>query len=158
KGANLGELTVAGLPVPPGFVVTSEAYHYAIDHANIAEKLAAVLAGVNTGTTADLTRAAQEAQDLVRSVTLPDVLATTILDAYHQLGENVRVAVRSSGIGEDAGDSSFAGMNATFTNVLGEEELLESIVGCWASLYGVRVMSYRVTRALLDVPSMGVVV
>jgi hypothetical protein len=65
KGANLGELTVAGLPVPPGFVVTSEAYRYAIGHADIAEKLAAVLAGVDTATTADLTRAAHEAQALV---------------------------------------------------------------------------------------------
>jgi pyruvate,water dikinase len=158
KGANLGELTVAGLPVPPGFVVTSEAYRYAIDHAEIAQQLSAVLAGVNTNTTADLTRAAEEAQGLVRGVTLPVDLATTILDAYHRLGENVRVAVRSSGIGEDAGDSSFAGMNVTYTNVLGDDDLLTSVVGCWASLYGARVMSYRVTRSLLDVPSMGVVV
>ena len=132
KGANLGELTVAGLPVPPGFVVTSEAYHYAIDHAEIAPKLAAVLAGVNINTTADLTRAAQEAQDLVRSVVLPDDLAAAVLEAYHHLGDSVRVAVRSSGIGEDAGDSSFAGMNVTFTNVLGDGELLTSVVGCWA--------------------------
>jgi pyruvate,water dikinase len=158
KGANLGELTVAGLPVPPGFMVTSEAYRYAIDHAGIAEKLADVLASVNTNTTADLTRAAEEAQSLVRSVTLPEDLATAILTAYHQLGESVSVAVRSSGIGEDAGDSSFAGMNVTFTNVLGDDDLLTSVVGCWASLYGARVMSYRVTRALYDVPVMGVVV
>ncbi len=158
KGANLGELTVAGLPVPPGFVVTSEAYRYAIDHADVATRLAAVLASVDTNTTADLTRAAQEAQDLVRGVTLPEDLRTAIVDAYHHLGRDARVAVRSSGIGEDAGDSSFAGMNVTFTNVLGDDELLTSVVGCWASLYGARVMSYRVTRSLLDVPSMGVVV
>ncbi|NNN09295.1 MAG: phosphoenolpyruvate synthase [Acidimicrobiaceae bacterium] len=158
KGANLGELTAAGLPVPPGFVVTSEAYHYAIDHAKISPQLAVVLASVNTNTTADLTRAAQEAQVLIGGITLPGDLATAILEAYHHLGESTRVAVRSSGIGEDAGDSSFAGMNVTFTNVLGDDELLTSVVGCWASLYGARVMSYRVTRSLLDVPSMGVVV
>ncbi|MDE3139618.1 MAG: phosphoenolpyruvate synthase [Acidobacteriota bacterium] len=158
KGANLGELTAAGLPVPPGFVVTSEAYHYAIDQAQVAPQLAAVLAGVNTNTTADLTRAADEAQRLVRGVALPGDLAAAILDAYHRLGEGVRVAIRSSGIGEDAGDSSFAGMNVTFTNVLGDDDVLASVVGCWASLYGARVMSYRVTRALLDVPSMGVVI
>ncbi len=158
KGANLGELTAAGLPVPPGFVVTSEAYHYAIDQAQVAPQLAAVLAGVNTNTTADLTRAADEAQRLVRGVALPGDLAAAILDAYHRLGEGVRVAIRSSGIGEDAGDSSFAGMNVTFTNVMGDDDVLASVVGCWASLYGARVMSYRVTRALLDVPSMGVVI
>ena len=158
KGANLGELTAAHLPVPPGFVVTAEAYRYAIDHAGITEKLSSVLAGVNTTTTADLTRAADEAQGLVRGVTLPEDLASAILDSYHQLDPGVRVAVRSSGIGEDAGDSSFAGMNVTFTNVLGDAELLDSVVRCWASLYGARVMSYRVTRELGDVPSMGVVV
>jgi pyruvate,water dikinase len=158
KGANLGELTVAKLPVPPGFVVTSEAYSYAIDHAGIAQQLSGVLASVDTNSTADLTRAAEEAQGLVRGLTLPEDLASTILDSYHQLGENAVVAVRSSGIGEDAGDSSFAGMNVTFTNVLGDDDVLTSVVGCWASLYGARVMSYRVTRSLLDVPSMGVVV
>ena len=158
KGANLGELTVAGLPVPPGFVVTSEAYRYAIGHADIAEKLAAVLAGVDTATTADLTRAAHEAQALVHSIQMPEDLTSSILESYHRLDPNARVAVRSSGIGEDAGDSSFAGMNVTYTNVKGDQELIESIVGCWASLYGARVMSYRATRALHDVPSMGVVV
>jgi len=158
KGANLGELTVAGLPVPPGFVVTSDAYRYAIATAGVAAKLADVLAHVDTSTTADLTRAAEEAQALVRSVTLPDDLAGVILESSHRLDADARLAVRSSGIGEDAGDSSFAGMNVTFTNVKGDRELLDAIVGCWASLYGARVMSYRVTRALSDVPSMGVVV
>ncbi len=158
KGANLGELTVAGLPVPPGFVVTAEAYRYAVDQAGVAAPLAAVLAGVDARTTADLTRAADEAQRLVRSIVLPTDLANAVLEAYHRLGELTRVAVRSSGIGEDAGDSSFAGMNVTFTNVRGDDEVLDSLIGCWASLYGARVISYRVTRALTDVPSMGVVV
>jgi len=158
KGANLGELTAARLPVPPGFVVTAEAYRYAVEHAGIADKLAAVLEGANTATTADLTRAAEEAQTLVRTVTMPDDLSSAILDAYHQLNATARVAVRSSGIGEDAGDSSFAGMNVTFTNVQGDADVLDSVVKCWASLYGARVISYRVTRELRDVPSMGVVV
>lgn len=158
KGANLGELTFAGLPVPPGFVVTSEAYRYAIAEAGIADALSVILAGVNTNTTADLTRAANEAQSLILSMTMPQDLASEILDSYHRLGDTIRVAVRSSGTGEDAGDTSFAGMNVTFTNVGGDDELLKSVVGCWASLYGGRVMSYRVTRALGDVPAMGVVI
>ncbi len=158
KGANLGELTVAGLPVPPGFVVTSDAYRYAVESAGLAAKLAALLAGVNAEDPADLTRAAEEAQRLVRTITLPADLSSAILDAYHRLGESARVAVRSSGTGEDAGDTSFAGMNATFTNVEGDEDLLVSVVKCWASLYGARVISYRVTRSLDDVPAMGVIV
>lgn len=158
KGANLGEMAVAQLPVPPGFVVTSDAYRYAVTSAGIDGSLAAVLAGVNAEDPADLTRAATEAQRLVRSIRLPADLAGAILDAYHRLGEGTPVAVRSSGTGEDAGDTSFAGMNATFTNVAGDDDVLTNVVDCWASLYGARVISYRVTRSLDDVPAMGVIV
>jgi pyruvate,water dikinase len=158
KGANLGEMAVAHLPVPPGFVVTSDAYRYAVTSAGVDGPLAAVLAGVIAEDPADLTRAANEAQRLVRSINLPADLASAILDAYHRLGEGAPVAVRSSGTGEDAGDTSFAGMNATFTNVAGDDDVLTNVVDCWASLYGARVISYRVTRSLDDVPAMGVIV
>ncbi|HSN03118.1 MAG TPA: PEP/pyruvate-binding domain-containing protein [Acidimicrobiales bacterium] len=158
KGANLGELTQASLPVPPGFVVTSDAYHYAVANAGLESALAAAVANVKPESTADLSRAAKEAQDQLRGLALPEDLARAVLDAYHLLGDRVRVAVRSSGTGEDAGDTSFAGMNVTFTNVAGDEELLASVKNCWASLYGARVISYRITRAIGEVPSMGVVV
>jgi pyruvate,water dikinase len=158
KGANLGELTVAKLPVPPGFVVTAEAYRYAVASAGISESLAKLLADVNAESTADLDRVSEDAQALLRHIALPPDLSNSIIEAYHRLGEAVRVAVRSSGTGEDAGDTSFAGMNATFTNVCGDDDVLTNIVGCWASLYGARVISYRVTRSLNDVPAMGVIV
>jgi pyruvate,water dikinase len=158
KGANLGELTVADLPVPPGFVVTADAYRYAVASAGISEALAKLFADVNVESTADLDRVSEEAQSLLRTIVLPGDLSSAILEAYHRLGETVRVAVRSSGTGEDAGDTSFAGMNATFTNVCGDDEVLTNIVDCWASLYGARVISYRIIRALDDVPAMGVIV
>jgi pyruvate, water dikinase len=158
KGANLGELTQAQLPVPPGFVVTSDAYHYAVASAGVEAALAAAILNVKPESTADLARASKEAEDNLRHLALPEDLARAVLDAYHLLGDRVRVAVRSSGTGEDAGDTSFAGMNVTFTNVAGDDELLASVKNCWASLYGARVISYRITRGLSDVPSMGVVV
>ncbi|HEY5121786.1 MAG TPA: phosphoenolpyruvate synthase, partial [Acidimicrobiales bacterium] len=158
KGANLGEITAAGLPVPPGFVVTSDAYRYALETGNVVTGLSTLLADVNTEKTSELTRVAEEAQRLLRGLTLPADLANAILEAYHQLGDGVRVAVRSSGTGEDAGDTSFAGMNATFTNVAGDDDVLKKVVDCWASLYGARVISYRVTKSLDDVPAMGVIV
>ncbi len=158
KGANLGELTFAKLPVPPGFVVTAEAYRYALSSAGIDDALASVLASVDVESTADLTRAADQAQALINAVALPDDLLAALVEAYHRLGENVRVAVRSSGTGEDASDTSFAGMNATFTNVAGDDEVAKAVVGCWASLYGARVISYRASRRTTDVPAMGVVV
>ena len=158
KGANLGELTFAALPVPPGFVITSEAYRYAVESAGIAASLSSVLQGVHADDTADLTRAADEAQRLIRTIALPPDLRDAVLGAYHELGERMSVAVRSSGTGEDAGDTSFAGMNATLTNITGDDEVLRALVECWASLYGARVISYRVTRSLDDVPAMGVIV
>jgi pyruvate,water dikinase len=158
KGANLGELTIAKLPVPPGFVVTSDAYRYALEHAGVNQQLAVLFTGVNSDSTADLKRVADEAQGLIQAIKLPDDLSAAILEAFHHLGTGIRVAVRSSGTGEDAGDTSFAGMNATFTNVAGDDQLLAKVVACWASLYGARVISYRMTRSITDVPAMGVVV
>jgi len=158
KGANLGELTFANLPVPPGFVITSDAYRYAVGQGEVESELAGVLAAVTSQSTDELNRAAKHASDLLCSLALPEDLAASILGAYHQLGEGVRVAVRSSGTGEDSSDTSFAGMNATFTNVRGDQDLLDSVRRCWASLYGARVLSYRNTRQLHDVPAMGVIV
>src|SRR5208283_680004 len=158
KGANLGELTAGNLPVPPGFVVTSDAYRYAVSTAGIADKLEAMVAGVDANSTADLNVVADEAQGLVRTITLPPDLVAVILESYHRLDDNQIVAVRSSGTSEDAGDTSFAGMNSTFTNVTGDDELLEKIVDCWASLYGARVISYRATRNITATPEMGVII
>ncbi len=158
KGANLGELTFAKLPVPPGYVVTSDAYRYAITTAGIADKLEAMVAGVDESRTGDLNVVADEAQELIRSITLPEDLSALILEAYHRLGDATVVAVRSSGTSEDAGDTSFAGMNATFTNVKGDADLLTNVIDCWASLYGARVISYRATRNITATPEMGVIV
>ena len=158
KGANLGELTFADLPVPPGFVITSAAYRHAIDSAGVGPRLVELMSSLNVEDPSTLNAAAEEAQGLLCSIALPEDLAAAILGAYHELGANVSVAVRSSGTSEDAGDTSFAGMNATFTNVVGDEQLLKGVVACWASLYGARVISYRATQSMLDVPAMGVIV
>ena len=158
KGANLGELTAGGLPVPPGFVITGDAYLDAIERAGARDRLAAVLADARQAGPADASRLADEAQCLVRSVRVPDDLASAVRAAYRRLGSGTRVAVRSSGIGEDAQGASFAGMNATFTNVAGDDELLLRIVDCWASLYGARSISYRASKELVDEPSIAVVV
>src|ERR1035437_7983783 len=147
KGANLGELTSAGLPVPPGFVVTAEAYRDAITHSEARSRLAALMGQVAADDPASLTRAAEAARDLVRTTPVPQELAAAVTAAYRRLGDDVSAAVRSSGTIEDTAGASFAGMNATFTNVTGEKELLARLVDCWASLYGERVIFYPPTRA-----------
>jgi pyruvate,water dikinase len=158
KGANLGELTRAGLPVPDGFVVTAEAYLDALDTAGIREQVRRRNAELDPSDDAALAVAAGELQTLIRSVALPEELRRELLSAYGRLGHDVFVAVRSSATGEDTASTSFAGMNESFTNVRGETELLERIVGCWASLFGERACSYRAAQGVTDEPAIAVVV
>ena len=84
--------------------------------------------------------AAAELQELVHKAGIPETLGHAIIDAYNRLGDNLFVAVRSSATAEDTASTSFAGMNETFTNVRGADELLDRVVDCWASLFGARVL------------------
>ncbi|MGO8873763.1 MAG: phosphoenolpyruvate synthase [Acidimicrobiales bacterium] len=158
KGANLGEMTGAGFPVPPGFVITSEAYLAALERSGIRATLKDLVAGLNADDPSDLAAVAERAQTLVRQMEIPPGLERDVLESYHQLDGPTRVAVRSSGTGEDASDTSFAGMNVTFTNVSGDEELLRRVVDCWASIYGQRVIAYRAAEQVTDEPELAVIV
>lgn len=158
KGANLGELTRAGLPVPRGFVVTSGAFLEAIALSGARDRLRTLVEGVAPDDAQALARAAEAAQGLVRSTPVPREIAEAVVKAYLELGDRCRVAVRSSATAEDAGDTSFAGMNATFTNVTGSADVLARLSDCWASLYGERVVAYRANGALTDEPAIAVVV
>ncbi|HEX6567584.1 MAG TPA: phosphoenolpyruvate synthase [Acidimicrobiales bacterium] len=158
KGANLGELTAAGFPVPPGFVVTADAYLHALDEAGVRLALQERVAGLDVDDPEALARVSGELQALVRSAGLPEAVRGAVLAAYGRLGKGERVAVRSSATAEDTASTSFAGMNETFTNVSGEAELADRIVDCWASLWSPRVVAYRATRALADEPAIAVVV
>jgi len=157
KGANLGELIAAGFPVPPGFVVTADAYLDAIDQAGIRDELASSSSEVLDQDPADLSATAQRARELLGTCPVPGSLRAEILERFHGLGEGVRVAVRSSATAEDSTDTSFAGMNETFTNVT-EDDLIDKVRGCWVSLFGDRVVSYRADRGLTDEPAIAVIV
>lgn len=158
KGANLGELTRAGLPVPGGFVVSAGAYLQAMDEAGIRDLLRERVQAVDVGDPAALRDLAGELQSAVRKSGVPPGLKEVVLAAYHRLGDGTRVAVRSSATAEDTADTSFAGMNETFTNVEGDDALLERIIDCWASAYGQRVIAYRATQGLTAEPEIAVVV
>ena len=101
---------------------------------------------------------AERLRSLVRKAGIPNEVAAAVLDAYHHLGADAPVAVRSSATAEDAADTSFAGMHETFTNVVGDAAVLDRLVDCWASLYGDRVISYRVSQGITDEPAIAVVV
>jgi pyruvate,water dikinase len=158
KGANLGELTEAKLPVPPGFVITSTAYLSAIERSGARDRLRTLVAGADAEDPTSLAETAEQCRSVIRETPVPPDLADAITEAYRKLGNALRVAVRSSGTSEDAGDTSFAGMNASFTNVQGEAELLRRVVDCWASLYGQRVISYRSVENVHDEPAIAVIV
>jgi pyruvate,water dikinase len=160
KGANLGELTAAGLPVPPGFVITADAYTAAMDHGGVRDELREVFAEACAAVddVASLAEYGDRLRALVRKAGVPAAIADAVLVAYRQLGDDVAVAVRSSATGEDTLGTSFAGMHDSFANVIGDAALLERLVDCWASLYGERVISYRASRNLTDEPVIAVVV
>ncbi len=157
KGANLGEMIAAGFPVPPGFVVTAEAYLDSMEHAGLREELAERTRRAVELTPDALGEMALRAREQVRGCALPSELADEVMARFATLGPEVRVAVRSSATAEDSTDTSFAGMNETFTNVRGPE-LLDRITACWASLFGERVAAYRVDRGLVEEPAIAVVV
>lgn len=158
KGANLGEMTNAGLPVPPGFVVTSEAYLDALERSGVRNALVDLLNTLRPDDPSSLSDITEQAQSLVRQMSVSDELKQAVLEGYHRLGTNVPVAVRSSGTSEDTVGTSFAGMNVTFTNVIGDDELLGRLVDCWASIYGQRVIAYRAVERVTEEPSLAVIV
>jgi len=163
KGANLGELVKAGLPVPPGFVISAQAYLLAIGESGLSNKIAHAIEGLDVDDTSALQARAKEIQEMIAGMEMPTIIRNEIIKAYEELSKRNGVkaefvAVRSSATMEDSDQASFAGMNATFLNVHGKEDLIRNVKGCWASLYGARVVFYRAKQQLLDEPEIAVVV
>ncbi len=150
KGANLGEMTQAGLPVPPGFTITTPAYRRFTETTGILEELKELLQDLDVDDNTALQQTAEAAKRIAFGAKMPKDVAKLISDAYKELcqqeGEELYVAVRSSATAEDTAEASFAGMNETFLNIRGEKDVLEAVKKCWASLYGARVIFYRVKR------------
>ncbi|MFP5354347.1 MAG: phosphoenolpyruvate synthase [Gemmatimonadota bacterium] len=161
KGANLGELVRAGIPVPDGFVVASTVYDRFLERTGVKAKLDAIAASLDVDDGVALQRAAEAMRALVFGAEVPGEIAGPIVDAYRALGAPsapALVAVRSSATAEDTAATSFAGMFESFLNVEGEEGLLEAVRGCWASGFSARILFYRTKHGLRAAPSIAVVV
>ncbi len=148
KGANLGELTQAGIPVPPGFVVTAQAYEYFMDEAGINDKVMSILEEIDINDTKALQAAAEEIKKIIVEAPIPENLILFIREFYNELcqrvgEEDTDVAIRSSATAEDLPEASFAGQQDTFLHVSGDEEVIEYIRKCWASLFEARAIFYR---------------
>jgi pyruvate, water dikinase len=151
KGANLGELTAAGMPVPDGFVVGAPTYAQFVDETGLRERIATRLADLDVDDTAALEAAAREIRAMVETEAVPDQIRSAIADSYAALGGGEGrppVAVRSSATAEDTASASFAGMNETFLNERSESAVVDAVRRCWASLFGARTIFYRAKRGL----------
>lgn len=149
KGANLGELTSAGFPVPGAFVLTTEAYDYFFEKNDLAKKVEKELLTIEDGSDQSLIDAADRIRTTIEKGIVPDDLKKDAVAHYNLLfpkGSKGFVAVRSSATAEDLPDSSFAGQQDTYLNVKGEDDLMDKIRKCWSSLFTARAISYRQSR------------
>ncbi len=151
KGANLGELTRAGLPVPPGFIVTSTAYFRFLDEADLRPAVANHLAALDPTNPQQLNVASVEVKQLITGAPVPADIATAVRSAHAGMGR-VPVAVRSSATAEDLAEASFAGQQSTYLNVTAGL-LVDALRDCWASLFEPQAIAYRHRRGIehLDV-------
>lgn len=168
KGANLGEMTNADLPIPYGFIVTSAAYFAFIKHSKLHEKIRQVLSIVNYDNPTELDQASDHIQELIMKAPVPPEITEQIVGYYEKLNAQEKVyfekksnilhntfhklkslydepvvAVRSSATAEDLPDASFAGQQDTYLNVQGDNSLLIKVRECWASLFTARAIYYR---------------
>lgn len=158
KCANLGEMRRIGMPVPPGFVVTVEAFQFFLDKtgagAAIAEQVRELHADHNLEGYEELSRALRH---IILGQKVPPTLQTAIFAAYEALSAkcgalDVAVAVRSSGSAEDMAGAAFAGQYESYLNVKGQAEVLAKTKECWASLFTARAILYRLKN---DLPILG---
>ena len=142
KGANLGELTRASIPVPPGFVVTADTYFRFIQVNALEPLIKKELFNLNVHDSRELNERAANIRQRILDAPMPPHIASEIIEAYRELGEGP-VAVRSSATAEDLPDASFAGQQSTFLNVVGAENVVLAVQACWASLFEGRAIFYR---------------
>lgn len=144
KGANLGEISRAGLPVPPGFVITSEAYNGFLKESKIDGQITDILKNTDVDNSSELQKASVEIRKIIRGAKMSRELRDKILKHYKELssGKAEFVAVRSSATAEDLPGASFAGQQETFLNVIGSE-VVDKVQECWSSLFTPRAIFYR---------------
>jgi len=146
KGANLGEMANAGIPVPPGFIVTTRGYFYFLRKSGLTKEIQQILNSLDPNDSRQLRKASTKIKKLISTMEMPQEIAQEIEEAYDKLGG--LVAVRSSATAEDLPEASFAGQQRTFLNVQGKKEVVRAVQECWASLFEPRAIFYRAQQNL----------
>jgi pyruvate,water dikinase len=143
KGANLGEMTQAGFPVPPGFCVTTEAYRLFTTQSESFKKSVQQLEQISFEQQDEIRKLGAQIRKQLQTLPLPEEIVEEVRQAWRKLGRDKAFAVRSSATAEDLPTASFAGQQDTFLNVRGETALIEAIRQCFASLFTERAILYR---------------
>lgn len=167
KGANLGEMSSLGMPVPPGFCITTKAYSYFLEETGLSENIYKILNRLDIEDTKELEEAAQGIREMIEKAEMPKKLEEEIIENYEALStdsemfekasstalsilkkgyEPLFVAVRSSATAEDSGAASFAGQQESFLNIKGKTAVIEAVMKCWASLFTARSVYYRIKK------------
>jgi len=164
KGANLGEMYNIKLPIPPGFVISAGAYKKFLDKTGIKSEIFSLLKNLDIGDTEMIHKVSEKIQEIILDARMPEEIKEDITNAYDTMNVDIDVyksiskdalkiikagrdlpfvAVRSSATFEDLPEASFAGQQATFLNVKGNEKLVNAVQQCWASLFTARAIYYR---------------
>ena len=172
KGASLAEMYNAKFPIPPGFIITAQAYSYFIEKSGLTDKITALLSELDVEDTKKLEQKSKEVRELIKNANMPDEMAEAITEAYDILDvdkpsvesakkgaldilksahERPFVAVRSSATTEDLADASFAGQQDSFLNVKGDKDLILNVKKCLASLFNARAVYYRQKKGFAHV-------
>ena len=144
KGANLGEMTQAGFPVPSGFCVTTTAFRQFMAASHEADALYAQLNEIRTDDLEQARLVGEMVRERLTAVPIPTEITEAIITAWQAAGEDKAYAVRSSATAEDLPDASFAGQQDTYLNIRGQADLLDAVRRCWVSLFTDRAILYRV--------------
>ncbi len=162
KSATLGELIAAEIPVAPGFAVSTSAFHAFVREAGLGGKIATELSRVSPGDVDSVVAASHAIGEAMRSAPLPQAVRDEIETTYEALADDMGapeppVAVRSSALGEDGEDATFAGQLESYLWVRGAAHVVDAVRDCWVSLFGPPAIAYR-AHAGQEEPAMGVAV
>ena len=161
KSASLGELIAAGIPVPPGWALSTTAFGAFVEEAGLAGRIESAVSGLSPGDVERVNAASHAISEAMRSAPVPESVRSDIARRYADLSGEAEppVAVRSSALGEDSQDASFAGQQETYLWVRGADGVCDAVRDCWVSLYSPQAMSYRARMGAGGAaPAMGVTV
>ena len=164
KSSSLGELLAAGIPVPPGFALSADAFRAFVDEAGLGRRIEEVTVALDPGDVDSVGAAAKAIGEELRSAPVPDSVRDEVRERYAQLArdsgeDEPAVAVRSSALGEDSQDATFAGQQETYLWVRSADGICDAARDCWVSLYSPQAISYRARMGSPgEHPAMGVTV